>query len=95
MERLLIFHSENGPDCNTHNLVKTDDDKDLATLTYLRSIGNFAWNEDTTFLQDDVKGQNYIGLYARLKNLIDTGYNCFNLDTNYNITLAKFNSYYK
>ena len=78
--KLLVFTSEFGQDLNKRYLTKNQEDEDKAAYEYLRDINNFAFDEDTQFLQYDVKNKNIVGMYARLKNLVNNGYACFALE---------------
>lgn len=92
-QKLLIFHSENGQDCNSNFLVETTADKDSAVLKYLEYIGDFAWDNATTVLQVKVQNKEVQGLYFEFKDLVQEGYDCFRLDDDYGISLVSFDTY--
>ena len=89
--KLLIFHSENGQNCNSNFLIEKTSEVDTATLKYLSNIGDFAWDVSTATLQTKVKNKEAEGLYKNLRKLIDEGYNCFSLDDTYSVSLTRFN----
>jgi len=91
--KLLIFTSDIGQENNSYYLIKNEDDNDKATFNYLSNIGHFCWDRQTISLEKDVKNKNIKGLFKKLKNLINQGYNCFRLDDNNNIIETNFEKF--
>jgi len=78
--KIIIFFSENGLDCSDVFQADTTEQLDKATYEYLKSIGDFAWDENSTQLQNQVKLGEYDKIWNTFSNMLRHGYNCFMLD---------------
>jgi len=93
MNKLLIFNSDTGSDCNSYYHIQDKGDLDLAALDYLQALGEFAWDTETEDLQRKVLNKDLTNLYITFTDMASEGYDCFRLESYNGWSLTSFDTF--